>query len=811
MKKILSIALCVIMLFSTMALGIVPAGAEGTATSSCPAKITNVNAYDKNGLFQYIAEGGIECSSADYIKWAGSKDYLGMFDGDPNTYTLVKVLGKSVPLTVVLTYKEEMPVESITINLNGGANSKPDYANAFKQTKYKIEISTDKESWEEVKAGDVGQIVDNEAYNAALREELAKPGGNATNIKIENYTSYESEFSAKVNKNVKYVRVSASGGDYYGEISEISTYVKTGHDYTTLDESASVAQTCTTEGKNVYKCACGATKEVVVPMHTLANATITKQPTTKNTGIEKGMCSVCNTEQERVLPVIQLSDSQKQLDLNNVTFVQDIKSGEEEKDGEKKTYEPSKTADPKYLFDGITTTSAWSPSNIWCGTGWGSTADTWSTLTIEFDQEYTLLMVKLYAWSNDNAMKIEFKNAAGEVVYEETNNNLGMYDESYSTPILYTNNVKNKDVKSIVITVLRAKGTTGDRMHFTELEVVVHECAFNEADKTNVELDATKCKETFDATCIYCETARTAAVAYKHTFEKEADGTTDKIKQTVSEVSCFQRGEIIKHCTVCNADVSFVTQPTGIHKFEKGEEVVLEKNNCGVDGSAQRKCETPNCPERTEVYTLKATGEHNYQLKEIEGKEADYTHEGEKHYICSVCSNVDNLKGTVKSEKKTLNCIKTDDYSIRYTDFVSPRATFKINLKTIKGIEDEYDVKIFGVAVKGEQTKEIQVYGEGKTGTYNEKTGEFSLVVKGSEPTDEYVFSVRVEIKAKSDKSTGGSEILPKKLSTNPDGKVSAVDVAYYYASNETRLNDDVPTELHDFYKELGAMGITED
>ena len=118
----------------------------------------------------------------------------------------------------------------------------------------------------------------------------------------------------------------------------------------------------------------------------------------------------------------------------------------------------------------------------------------------------------------------------------------------------------------------------------------------------------------------------------------------------------------------------------------------------------------------------------------------------------------------------------------------------------ISDIEDEFDVKIFGVVQKGEATKEIQVYGEGATGVIA-NDGTFSLVVKGASYTDEFKFSVRVEITCKDDDTKAESVVTSKNLTTAADGIVSTKDVAsYFLAPNRV---DALDQDIKKFYETI--------
>ncbi|MBE6625310.1 MAG: hypothetical protein E7622_06680 [Ruminococcaceae bacterium] len=447
------------------------------------------------------------------------------------------------------------------------------------------------------------------------------------------------------------------------------------------------------------------------------------------------------------------------------------------------------------LFDRIIETSYWKPTNFWSGVAG-------SKLIIEFDKEYLFLDAKIHVSDNYNDIKIQFFNAEDEAVGLEFNapiNNGQNFDS-----VDLTGNTKNQFIKKIVITVVNAKNPTATQ--FTEFVINAHGCKYEQADRENINTVPAECKTTFDGLCRLCDIHATGVVEYNHTFEKETGTELDKIysdRENDIPVTCYQDGIGYKHCTVCQADVDTYTPATGVHDFENGEPVYDKDSapDCGNPGTGHKKCATPGCTAVSEDCDFPATGAHSkWNWKVIEGEEPDYTHTGLKGYFCGVCGYQDTSKENQVADMTKLNAVSTKDWSVRYTDFVSPRATFKLSKKNIEAIEDEFDVKIFGVVQKGEATKEIQVYGEGATGKVG-SDGTFSLVVKGASYTDEYKFSVRVEITCKADNTKAENTVTSKNITTAPDGTVSAKDVAtYLIAPNRV---DELDAELKKFFEKI--------
>ena len=460
--------------------------------------------------------------------------------------------------------------------------------------------------------------------------------------------------------------------------------------------------------------------------------------------------------------------------------------------------------DKTQLFDGVTAMGDyWSPTNFW-------SASTGSTLTVTFDKEYIILDAYLHFRSNGNTLKIEYfdaeNNPVGTVYQEEISAGV---DADTAVPIY---GIINQKVKKLVITVVSDKWGQGNKgaMKLSEIQLLAHECVYEQADRENINTVPAECKTTFDGLCRLCDRYATGVVEYNHTFEKETGTEIDKIYITnadettdYKDATCYTDGKGYKHCTVCNADVDTVIPATGNHDFENGAPVYDDDKapTCGEGATGHKKCATPGCTAVSEDCDFPATGAHSkWNWKVIEGEEPDYTHTGLKGYFCGVCGYKDTSKEDQVADMTKLNAVSTKDWSVRYTDFVSPRATFKLSKKNIEAIEDEFDVKIFGVVQKGEATKEIQVYGEGATGKVG-SDGTFSLVVKGASYTDEYKFSVRIEITCKADNTTAENTVTSKNITTAPDGTVSAKDVAtYLIAPNRV---DELDAELKKFFEKI--------
>ncbi|MBQ7411935.1 MAG: hypothetical protein IJW10_03405 [Clostridia bacterium] len=635
------------------------------------------------------------------------------------------------------------------------------------------------------------------------------------------------------------------GGAYF---REVEVYKEIGAHNWVLDEEISIPSTCTSNGKNFYDCECGAEKQERTSKHTVEEWTVIQAPTTTATGMAEGPCIVpgCGGRGSKALDRLILSDTEFPLTMNNFTVTEDVKTGNDMI----VTQVPSEDRDLNDLFDGVIETATWQPGNFWCGTGWYSTnypvddkvigmtmayelkrnnevifpADTvidetvlaklkelgenevaikdvnYSTLTIELDQVYTITMAELYVFSNNNTFSVDFIGADGNSVklVEKANFECsGGYAK-----LVFTGEVYGLDVKKIVVTIKSAKWAGGTGLVFTEFKLGAHECLFTDEAIASGTVDG--CTTTFSGKCIRCQAMRTDAKVVTHTFEKDPNNPTEDKVTVITEATCFSNGIVTKHCTKCNTDVKQVALATGKHVFDR-EKVVLAPN-CGVTGISYNECSTPGCTAKTEEFSTPTKGEHKYKWEEKEDDKADYTHTGTKVYICEVCNHINEAEGTQESPKADPKIVSSQDWTIRYTDFVSARANFKMNLSKVKEIESEgYTVEVIAVVQKGETKKEIKIYGDGAAENTYRTNGTFSLVVKNAKPSDEFKFSVITLIES-TDEAYAEVTTAGKAIAGNNDGTVSVYDVAKYYINNDSRANRleaNYGIEVKDFYASL--------
>lgn len=302
-----------------------------------------------------------------------------------------------------------------------------------------------------------------------------------------------------------------------------------GHNW---DNGTVVAPTCETDGYTVYSCTddgCQASyKDLYVDKlgHAYNDGVETKHPTLVAEGELTYSCTRegCDSSYTETLPQATMGDSSFVIGLDNIiSFEEYISSGL-----------PHENRDYKKLFDGIKVNASNSQSSPG---GWFAPAK--STLTIVFDEEYYILGIDFYAWSNWNGATIEFFNAAGHKVIHYTNSSI-QQTGGLATPV---EDAPGKLVKSMKITINSAKGAEGigNCLDFQEFVITAH----------------------------------------KHLTE----GETARYDEVPA--GCEESGSYKKYCYVCEKETSVELAPLGEHDFVSNAEYA---NGYGRAGNATISC-----------------------------------------------------------------------------------------------------------------------------------------------------------------------------------------------------------------------------
>ena len=149
------------------------------------------------------------------------------------------------------------------------------------------------------------------------------------------------------------------------------------------------------------------------------------------------------------------------------------------------------------------------------------------------------------------------------------------------------------------------------------------------------------------------------------------------------------------------------------------------------------------------------------------------------------------------------------------TDTITLSSSPRLELTELKRYVRFYVEKVNAQAPGNNvNLREIEIFGTMPGGTQPSYTvrgsalenviandGTFSLVVKGASYTDEFKFSVRVEITCKDDDTKAESVVTSKNLTTAADGIVSTKDVAsYFLAPNRV---DALDQDIKKFYETI--------
>ena len=310
-----------------------------------------------------------------------------------------------------------------------------------------------------------------------------------------------------------------------------------GHNW---DEGKLVEPTCTEGGYVLYTCTdkdCDKTykDEEVDPLgHEYDEGVITKHSSVVTPGEKTFTCSRCSDKYTEELPLATMIDNKFVIGLDQIFSVTEDLKGT-----------PSDKRDWQKLFDGNTVNSSWSQSNPG---GWWAPSN--SSITIVFNEELYVLGVKFYAWSNYNAALIELFNEKGENVATLRKGDITVTDGS-SIAI----DCVDKLVKSMKITVLSAKGDTGNCLDFQEFVITAHE---HQAEGENAKYDEIKPS---------CETSGVYS-KYCYVCEKEIYVYTPSLgghqwQDTYSyENGYASEGKIDSYCPQCDYNADPTSAPS---------------------------------------------------------------------------------------------------------------------------------------------------------------------------------------------------------------------------------------------------------
>ena len=567
-----------------------------------------------------------------------------------------------------------------------------------------------------------------------------------------------------------------------------------GHNW---DAGTVIAPTCTDRGYTLYKCTDAACEEtykdnfVNALGHDFDEGVLVKRSSVTEKGKMEYTCkrSGCGYSYTDDLPIARYSDTTTVIKSYNVKSATATSSYS----GGAQNWAALSSSDVKNILDG----------NV--GTIWAS-GKNGGTATIELDYEYVAIGCKLYVWSNYNTFMIDFfdesgksvlpvktvKDSNGNVTEEYTYiklSNVQMTDGYAKTPLNLSEDINLKRVKKIVITIPDGVKWEGIGVQIAELELTVHKCQYEESEKTAVvPADCVnKTNGSFHGTCYVCGAERDVFVPYDEAHEyNDIDVDTAP--------TCTEDGIGNRTCKLCGIKETNVTIPaTGRHKYTV--ENVDIAANCINDGKGHYTCSV--CGIKGSYYVIPATNVHDYEWKEDVAP--TYTKDGLSKHVCSVCDAVEEGVTQTIPKKNIENDLFTfDKYSIRLTDFVGVRATFKFKDAAIDKLERlGYEVEITAyVKNSAGVEKSVKIYGEGSEDNWGDDG--FSVVVKGGSYYDEYSFRMNVTIT--DENGTATKDVEADILTLDYGDTVSVCDVAEYLILNDiSSLTKDVKS----FYNKI--------
>ncbi len=461
------------------------------------------------------------------------------------------------------------------------------------------------------------------------------------------------------------------------------------------------------------------------------------------------------------------------------------------------------------IFDGNKSDTYWCAPGVFTE-GNGVQTRNSGTLEIILDKEYYFTKGTIHVASNWNWMEVHF-------MYEE--------DGEWKTSATYSHDrIQADDITGVDMTgtmnfgaraskiVIEAVGSIGGTDHsvkthwlipeykgsglrFYEIELEAHKCEFTPED---YEDESKWVKPTCNsngsckAKCVVCDQETTIvldSLTYGHNYGEV---------EVLEEPSCAEVGVGTKQCTVCKYKTEVDVPATGEHKFDTDFEHIAP--TCSQDGVGQIVCKYCGTPDYN--YPIPATGEHIYDY--IVKSLPNYTAVGKTIHACIYCEK--QGEGADKIEEKLEipeNFVTFTGYSIRMTDYVGIRASFKFDQEILETLEQTCDVTITIKAKNLTTGKTVSAQAYGKQVHYSgeekfNENNEFSAVARVANCSSEFAFSYEVKLV-----NFRGTEIKEYDVPVLVSGKsgVTAKDVA----SNILANSKDIKENTKKFLEELIA------
>ena len=281
------------------------------------------------------------------------------------------------------------------------------------------------------------------------------------------------------------------------------------------------------------------------------------------------------------------------------------------------------------------------------------------------------------------------------------------------------------------------------RLQIHEIALEAHECSLEEADyepKENWIMPTCDKNGSCKATCPVCKAVSTVTLdskTYAHNYGEV---------EVIEEPTCSVPGVGEKVCGDCNYKATIEIPATGEHNYSKDS--VFMPSDCSTVGLGQKVCEY--CGDVSYQYAIAPTGEHIYEY--ITKSHANYTAVGRDVYACKFC-DAKGDKEDIISEKLEIpeGFVTFQGYSIRMTDYVGIRASFKFDQAILEELQKTCDVTITIYAKNVSTGKVVSAEAYGKKLYYSNaekfnENNEFSAVAKVTDCNAEYEFSYEVKL-----------------------------------------------------------------
>lgn len=335
------------------------------------------------------------------------------------------------------------------------------------------------------------------------------------------------------------------------------------------------------------------------------------------------------------------------------------------------------------------------------------------------------------------------------------------------------------------------------RLQIHELVLEAHQCNITPDDyepEANWKKPTCTTPGSCKATCPVCGAETKVSLSsklYAHEYGEVS---------VVEAPTCSTPGVGEKTCSLaeCGYTATVEIPATGKHDYTKDK--VFMPADCSTVGLGQKVCSV--CDDVNYQYPIEPTGNHEYEY--IVKSEANYTAIGKDVYACKYCQ----LKGDKEDiihDKLVVpeNFVTFQGYSIRMTDYVGIRASFKFDQAILDELEKTCDVTItiYAKNVASGKVVSAQAYGKkvhySNTEKFNENN-EFSAVAKVTDCKAEYEFSYEIKLV-----NFRGTEIVTVAVPGYTNGKTTTtVKEIASDAIKATTINSDVKKFLEEVIAE---------